>query len=91
MRTGAVPLPALIERLSAGPARIFRLPGGTIAPGAPADVTVIDLQATRTYDPGAGYSMGRNTPFAGRTLTGWAVATFVGGRLVMREGKVLES
>jgi len=91
VRTGAVPLPALIERLSAGPARIFRLPGGTIAPGAPADVTVIDLQATRTYDPGAGYSMGRNTPFAGRTLTGWAVATFVGGRLVMREGKVLES
>jgi len=62
-----------------------------LAPGAPADVTVIDLQAARIVDPESGRSLGRNTPFAGRRLTGWAWAVLVGGRLVMHEGRVLDA
>lgn len=88
---GRLPLAALIERMSVAPARLFGLPGGSLAPGAPADVTVIDMQVARTVDPESGRSLGRNTPFAGRRLTGWAWAVLVGGRLVMHEGRVLDA
>lgn len=89
VRPGFISLRDLVQRLSTAPARIFGVPGGTIAVGAPGDVTIIDLAASRTFDPINGYSMGHNTPFAGRTLTGWAHAMLVGGRLVMKDGRVM--
>ncbi|MFN2432987.1 MAG: dihydroorotase [Gemmatimonadota bacterium] len=72
----------LVERMSSGPARIFQLPGGSLAPGAPADVTVIDLELDWTVDPERFVSRSRNTPFAGRRLRGRAWMTIVGGRVV---------
>ncbi len=74
-------LATLIERMSAAPARIFHLPGGTLAPGSAADVTVLDLEERWTVDPEAFLSKSRNTPFTGRRLTGRPWATVVGGRL----------
>src|SRR2546426_12492124 len=70
--------------MSTVPAAVFRLPegGGTLRPGAPADVTVLDVAAPWTVDPAAFFSKSRNTPFAGRTLTGRAVLTLVGGKIV---------
>jgi dihydroorotase len=82
VRSGALTPSAFVERLSAGPAALFGLPGGTLAAGAPADVTVIDPQATWTCEPAALRSRSRNTPFAGRTLAGKAVLTIVGGAIV---------
>jgi dihydroorotase len=82
-----IDLPRLIELLSSGPARVFGLPGGTLAPGAPADVTVLDLQARRTVDPKRFFSKGRSTPFAGWTLKGWPVLTIVGGRVAWSDLK----
>jgi len=72
------------ELFSAGPARVFGLPGGTLSPGSPADVTLFDPGARWTVDPPRFLSLGRSTPFAGWELTGAPAATIVGGRVVWR-------
>ena len=79
---GVLTLPELIRRMSTTPARIFNLPGGTLAVGAPADVVVFDPAAEWEVEPGAFFSRSRNTPFAGRRLRGRAEATIVRGELV---------
>lgn len=79
---GVIDLPTMVERMSVAPARAFSLPGGTLAPGSPADVTVLDLEHEWTVDPSRFRSKSRNTPFAGWTLRGRGVATVVRGRVV---------
>src|SRR5881409_1148160 len=79
---GVLTLPELIARMSTAPAAAFRLPGGSLAPGAPADIVVLDVTARWTVDPAHFHSKSRNTPFAGRALTGRAVLTLVGGSIV---------
>jgi dihydroorotase len=72
----------MIEALAASPARIFNLPGGTLAPGAPADVTLIDPSAPTRIDPGGFLSKSQNTPFSGRQVPGRVVRTIVEGKTV---------
>jgi dihydroorotase len=81
---GLIDLPRLVTLLSTNPARVFGLPGGSLAPGAPADVTVLDLQRKRTVETKRFVSKGRNTPFAGWALKGWPAVTIVGGRIVWK-------
>lgn len=71
-----------VEAASTAPARIAGVPGGSLAPGAPADVCVFDPALRWTVSPETLASRGANTPFLGQTLTGRAVATLVGGRVV---------
>ena len=89
VHAGRVPLPLLIERLTAGPVRAWRLderPGlaglGTLSPGALGDVALLDPDAEWVVEPDEFASMGKNTPLAGRTLRGQVVATVHGGRVV---------
>jgi dihydroorotase len=77
-----IDLPTLVLRMSTAPARAFRLPGGSLRAGAPADVTIFDAQRAWTVDPASFHSKSRNTPFAGRVLRGQAVYTIVHGRIV---------
>jgi dihydroorotase len=79
---GVVNLARLVALLSTNPARVLDLPGGTLAPGSPGDVTLIDLGRKRQVDPGRFESLGRNTPFEGWILKGWPVATVVAGKVV---------
>ena len=72
----------LVERMACAPARVFGLDGGTLRRGTPADVTVFDPERRWTVDPAQFRSKGRNTPYAGQTLQGRAIATVVGGRVV---------
>jgi dihydroorotase len=81
---GVVELHQLIALLSGNPARVMRLPGGALAPGSPADITVLDLARKRQVDPSRFESRGRNTPFAGLVLKGWPAMTVVGGRVVWK-------
>jgi len=76
---GRVTALALIERMSAGPARAFGLEAGTLTPGARADVTIFDPKAEWVVDPDKFLSKSRNCPFAGRRLMGKVVRTLVGG------------
>jgi dihydroorotase len=84
--TGVVELSRVIEMLTSGPARVFSLPGGTLKPGSPADLTLLDPESEWTVIPAEFKSRSRNTPFAGRSLKGRVVATFVGGRRVFYSG-----
>jgi dihydroorotase len=79
---GRLTLERFVSLFSAGPARALGLPGGTLAPGAPADVTLFDTEARWKVDPHAFVSKGRSTPFAGWELVGAPAATIVGGAVV---------
>ena len=79
---GVIDLSTMVERMSCQPARAFNLPGGTLAEGSVADVTVFDPTEEWTVDPLAFASKSRNTPFAGWTLTGRQRMTIVDGRVV---------
>ena len=84
---GRAPLQTLIEKLTAAPARTLslgrRIEGiGTLSPGAPADVALIDPEAEWTVEPERFASKGKNTPLAGRTLRGRVVATLYAGSVV---------
>jgi len=68
------------------PARVFRLPGGSLAEGAPADVTILAPDAPVTIRAAALRSKSKNTPFDGWTLKGAVAATMVGGKIVYRNG-----
>ncbi len=81
VRPGLIDLPTLIARMSSGPARLLDLPGGTLAPGGPADITILDLERTLTIAPSTFQSKSRNTPFGGWQVRGAPVATIVGGRI----------
>jgi dihydroorotase len=79
---GIIDVPLLVEKMSCAPARVFKLPGGTLRKGSPADVTVFDPAEEWTVDPRAFRSKGRNTPYGGRKLTGRVHTTIVDGRIV---------
>ncbi len=84
VRRHKLPLRLFVALWSSNPARIFRLQGGSLKVGSPADVTVLDLEARATVNPDRFRSLSRNTPFAGQRLKGWPAATIVGGKVAWR-------
>ena len=80
--TGRITLARMVELMSAGPARLLGVKGGSLVPGAPADVTVLAPDLAVTVRKDGFRSKGRNTPFDGWTLKGGIAATIVGGRTV---------
>ncbi len=72
-------LPQLITKMSTNPARILKIPGGSLKVGLNADITVIDPQKKWTVRASKFRSKSRNTPFEGRVFRGKAVMTIVGG------------
>jgi dihydroorotase len=84
VRRHKMPLRNFIALWSSTPARIFRLPGGSLKPGSAADLTLLDLDARLTVNPDRFVSLSRNTPFSGQRLKGWPAVTLVGGKVVWR-------
>jgi dihydroorotase len=81
---GILTLPDLIARMSTIPARVFHLPGGTLAVGAPADLVVFDPDRRWEVRKDQLHSRSANSPFAGEILTGQAETTVVGGKVVFQ-------
>ena len=88
VRANTVPLNLIIEKMTTGPARVLHLePSGQLGPGAPADVTVINLNRRFTVTADEMHSKSSNTPLLGEELHGVVEATIVGGKIVYRDGK----
>jgi dihydroorotase len=81
---GTISIQRMIELYTAGPARVLGLARGTLAPGAAADITVLDLTCDWTYDVNRSLSKSRNSPFDGTRFIGGPVATIVNGAFVWR-------
>ena len=77
-----ISLMRFVDLFTTGPANVLKLDRGTLAPGAPADVTLFDLHTEWTYDVQQSYSKSRNSPFHGRRFRGGPLATIVGGEIV---------
>ena len=87
VKPGIIDWPTLVDRMAVRPAKLFRLPGGTLARGSVGDVTVIDPDREWVVDSSAFRTKGRNTPYEGRTLFGKTVCTLVDGRVAYRENE----
>jgi dihydroorotase len=85
VQAGEITLGRAIALMSANPARILGVPGGTLAVGSPADVTLIDPNREWTVDVNTFASKSRNCPFQGWTLQGKAMMTIVGGKITYQE------
>jgi dihydroorotase len=84
-RNHKIPLTRIVELFTAGPARVFDLPGrGSLARGSHADVTIFDPKKRWTFEAAKSHSLSHNTPFDGWQFTGKVVATIVGGKIVHR-------
>jgi dihydroorotase len=87
---GRLSLDRLVELVSSTPARLYQAHGkGAIRPGNDADLTLVDLKATRQVESSWLASKCGWSPFEGRSLTGWPMATIIRGREVMRDGELL--
>jgi dihydroorotase len=84
VHTGKIPLPRMVALLATNPARAMNLPGGTLAEGSVADITVLAPDMPMTVRAQALRSKSKNTPFDGWTFRGGVAATIVAGRIVYR-------
>ena len=77
-----MPLVNIVARFTTGPAEVLGLPLGTFDEGAPADITVLDLDSEWKVDSSKFLSKSRNTPFDGYGVKGRVAATIVDGEVV---------
>ncbi len=84
MTPAKIDLKRMVELFTTGPARILGINRGTLAPGAPGDVTVFSTDREWTYDVNKSFSKSRNSPYDGKTFRGGPVATIVAGEIVWR-------
>lgn len=87
---GVISLSRALAAMTIWPARILGLDKGTLRVGADADLVIIDLEREWTVDVNRYRSKSRNCPYHGRRMRGRAVLTMVGGRVVAREGEIVE-
>jgi len=90
VHVGVVSLSRLVELMSVNPARILRVTGGSLAVGAPADITILAPDLPVTVSASRMRSKSRNTPFDGWKLRGGVAATIVSGRTVYRNEEIGE-
>jgi dihydroorotase len=83
---GRIPLAKMVALFTTGPARVLRLDRGTLAAGAPADVTIFETAHEWTYDVNKSQSKSKNSPFHLHRFRGGPVATIVGGAFAWRRG-----
>ena len=79
---GVLTMNRLVELMSCAPARILNLGRGTLKPGVPADITIIDPEAEWVVEADKLASKSKNTPWLGERLKGYAATTIVAGKIV---------
>ncbi len=86
VHSGRMSLPELLRRVTSGPASIFRVPGGRLAPGTPADLVLIDLDSAWKLHARNFRSKSKNAPYTAHPVRGRILRTVVDGRPVFEEG-----
>ncbi|MCU0794082.1 MAG: amidohydrolase family protein, partial [Opitutaceae bacterium] len=89
VRKNKIRLATLVDLWTRKPAQLLGLPAGTLAEGAPADLCLFDPDAEWTYDAKKGFSKSANSPWHGQKLRGRVRSTYVSGKLVYADGKIL--
>ncbi|MBU1026498.1 MAG: dihydroorotase [Candidatus Margulisbacteria bacterium] len=87
--TKALKLKNLVKKFTVVPAQILNLNKGTLKVGSDADVIIVDPKAEWTVDPAKFASKSKNSPFGGFKLNGKVLYTVVGGKVVVKNGKLL--
>jgi dihydroorotase len=82
VHTGKISVAKMVEMFTTAPARIVNLDRGTLAAGAPGDVTIFSTELEWIYDVNKSASRSRNTPFHNHKFKGGAVKTIVNGEIV---------
>jgi len=82
VETGVISLERLLELLTTGPARVMKWNVPTLEAGKVADLVLFDLEGAKEVDPASFKSKAKFSPWAGQSLKGWPVKTFVAGREV---------
>jgi dihydroorotase len=88
VHAGLIGLPRMVELMAVNPAKILRVPGGTLSEGAPADLTILAPELHVTIDRTKLVSKSKNTPYHGWSFKGGVAATIVGGRIVYSNASV---
>lgn len=86
--TDIMPLNLLISKLTVEPAQVFDLDRGSLKPGMPADITILDLNKEWQVDSKKFYTKGKHSPYDKKQCRGAAVCTIVNGKIVMKDGVV---
>ena len=86
---GILTLSQLVEKMSANPARILGLKKGSLGVGMDADITVVDVEHKWVVDKAKLESKSKNSPFIGWELKGMATEVIVGGKVIIRDGKII--
>lgn len=85
VKTGTLTLMQMAEKMSFNPAKILKIPAGSLEAGMPADIAIFDFEDEYTIDPSEFLSKGKNTPFGGRKVYGRTKYTIVGGDVVWED------
>ncbi len=86
---GILTMKDVVKKMSTNPARIFQINGGSLAPGMPADIAIIDINKEWTVEVEKFESKARNCPFHGWKLTGQVVTTIVGGKIIVNDYQIV--
>jgi dihydroorotase len=86
---GSISLRRVVEAMAEAPARIFNLNCGALKEGSAADIVLVDMKRKFKIDSSSFFSKAKYSPFDGRGVTGKVVKTFVGGKLVFDENRVV--
>ena len=86
---GIITINQMIEKMTIHPARILRINRGTLKPGSPADLTILDPKKQYTISSEKFFSLSHNTPFEGKKCRGAVDTTIVDGKIVFSKGKIM--
>ncbi len=89
LNKGILTLSQLVEKMSANPARILGLKKGSLGVGMDADITVVDIEHKWVVDKSKLESKSKNSPFIGWELKGMATEVIVGGKIIIKDGKII--
>lgn len=85
VKPGTLTLMQMAEKMSYNPAKILRIPAGSLEVGMPADISIFDFEHEYAIDPSTFLSRGKNTPFGGKRVYGKTKYTIVGGNIVWED------